>query len=92
MTDRNVETRHTPADIGGERGQVTPESSHEHPTQKGASRWGHHLLMLVCCIPMLVVVGALVATGAAGSGAIVYAAICVAMMAGMMFFMPGHKH
>jgi len=48
--------------------------------------------MLVCCIPMLLIVFALVATSAAGAGAIAYALLCTAMMAAMMFFMPGHRH
>ena len=50
------------------------------------------MMMLACCVPMLVIVGALVVTGVAGTGAIVYALVCTAMMAAMMFFMPGHKH
>ena len=40
----------------------------------------------------LLIVGALVVTGVAGTGAIVYALICTAMMAAMMLVMPGHKH
>ena len=53
---------------------------------------GHQLLMMVCCVPMLVIVGVLVLTGVLGSGAIVYALVCTAMMAAMMFMMPGDKH
>ena len=67
-------------------------AAHDHGAERGGSRWGHHLMMLVCCIPMLLIVGALVVTGVAGTGAIVYALICTAMMAAMMLFMPGHKH
>ena len=52
---------------------------------------GHQLLMMVWCIPMLVVVGVLILTGVLGSGAIVYALVCTAMMAAMMFIMPGRK-
>lgn len=48
---------------------------------------GHGLMMIVCCIPMLIVVGILVATGVAGSGAILYAVVCLGMMAMMMFAM-----
>lgn len=55
--------------------------------------WRHRLLMLVCCIPMLILVVVLVASGAAGGGAIVFALLCVGMMAVMMFAMPGeHRH
>ena len=58
-----------------------------------AGHGGHGLMMLVCCIPMILIAVALVATGAAGSGAIVGALLCTAMMAVMMFTMPGgHDH
>jgi hypothetical protein len=50
---------------------------------------GHGLMMIVCCIPMLVIAGLLVLTGVAGSGIIVTALLCTAMMAAMMFAMPG---
>lgn len=64
-----------------------PDTSHQH---LGHGR-GHGLLMLVCCVPMVLVVGALVLSGAVGSGAIVYALLCVGMMAAMMALMPGHR-
>jgi hypothetical protein len=71
---------------------LSPHSEHEHMSEPGKSRWGHHLMMLACCVPMLLIVGVLVVTGVAGTGAIVYALVCTAMMAAMMLFMPGHKH
>jgi hypothetical protein len=50
-------------------------------------------MMLVCCIPMIVIVVALVAFGTASAGAFVWALGCIAMMAAMMFMMPGdHDH
>lgn len=53
----------------------------------------HGLMMLVCCIPMILIAVALVATGVAGSGAILGALMCAAMMAVMMLTMPGgHDH
>ncbi len=53
----------------------------------------HHWMMLVCCIPMLAIVVLLIASGTAGSGALLWALGCVAMMAAMMFMMPGgHDH
>lgn len=53
----------------------------------------HGLMMLICCIPMIVLAVALVATGVAGSGVIVGALLCTAMMAVMMLAMPGsHDH
>jgi hypothetical protein len=90
MTEHHRETGRGGSESAQERRSAV--ATREHQPQRGLSRWGHHLMMLVCCLPMLVVVGALVATGAAGSGAIVYALVCTAMMAAMMFFMPGHKH
>jgi Flp pilus assembly protein TadB len=50
----------------------------------GHSRW----LMIACCVPMLMIAGVLVATGA-GSGFLVVALICTAMMAAMMLGMGG---
>ncbi len=46
-------------------------------------------MMIACCIPMLIVVAALVATGVAGTGAIIYAVVCLGMMWLMMRAMPG---
>ena len=64
----------------------TPASPH---TGHGAHRW----MMMICCIPMVAIVIVLLATGAAGSGALLWALGCVAMMAAMMFMMPGgHDH
>ena len=62
-----------------------PDSSHSGHGGHG----GHGLMMMVCCIPMLVIAGLLVLTGVAGSGIIVTALLCTAMMAAMMFAMPG---
>lgn len=58
----------------------------------GKTHGGHRVMMLVCCIPMLVIVGVLVVTGDAGSGFILYAVACTAMMAMMMIMMPGDRH
>ena len=50
-------------------------------------------MMLICCIPMIAIVAVLIASGTAGSGALLWALGCVAMMAAMMFMMPGgHNH
>lgn len=69
----------------------TEQPGHEPAQQQGHGR-GHGLMMLACCVPMLLIAFALVATGAAGAGAIFYALLCSAMMAAMMFAMPGHRH
>jgi hypothetical protein len=50
---------------------------------------GHGLLMLVCCVPMIVVAVALVATGIAGWAAPLWALGCLVMMTAMMLAMPG---
>lgn len=66
----------------------------EHPAEGTAHHGhsGHRLMMIACCIPMLVIVGVLVATGVVGSGAILYAFVCLGAMAVMMFAMPGDGH
>ena len=67
-----------------------PQDPHEEHQSSG---WGHRLMMLVCCIPMLLLVIALVASGTAGGTALLFPLLCIAMMAAMMFFMPGdHRH
>lgn len=74
-------------------GRVDPDEPTEPEGPQPRRRlMGHQLLMMVCCVPMLVIVGVLVLTGVLGSGAIVYALVCTVMMAAMMFMMPGGKH
>ncbi len=46
-------------------------------------------MMVACCVPMLLIAGALVLTGTVGIGGIVFALACVGMMAVMMFSMGG---
>ena len=60
-------------------------SDSEHERSHGGHRW----MMIACCIPMLIVVAALVVSGAAGTGAIIYAVVCLGMMWLMMRAMPG---
>jgi hypothetical protein len=50
---------------------------------------GHGWMMIICCIPMLVIAVALVATGAADAGFLVVAIGCTLMMALMMRGMAG---
>lgn len=65
----------------------------DHMAQAQPGGRGHRWLMLACCIPMVLIVVSLLASGAAGAGAIVFAVICLGMMTLMMFTMPGgHKH
>ncbi|NMR21576.1 hypothetical protein [Cellulomonas fimi] len=64
----------------------------EHPTEGTGGHGRHRLMMIACCVPMLVIVGVLVATGVAGSAAIIYAIVCLGAMAVMMLAMPGGRH
>lgn len=54
------------------------------------SRLRHRLLMFACCVPMLVVVGILVASGTLGIGAAVAALLCVLLMP--LFHGGSHGH
>lgn len=53
------------------------------PGEQG-EQGGHGWMMLACCVPMLVIVGALVVTGVSGTGLVLFALACVALMAAMM--------
>lgn len=58
----------------------------DHPD--GGDRGGHkHWLMLACCVPVVVIAIALVATGVVSAGLLVAAVACMAMMGAMMFLM-----
>jgi drug/metabolite transporter (DMT)-like permease len=48
-----------------------------------------HWLMMACCVPMLVIVIALVASGTVSPGFLLYAVLCTAMM---FFMMRGMSH
>ena len=57
----------------------------KHDTTTGhAGHGGHGWMMIACCIPMLVIAVALVATGVASPGFLFVAVMCTAMMAMMM--------
>jgi len=51
---------------------------------RAAAHRGHGWMMMICCVPMLVIAVALVATGAAGASFLFTAVLCTAMMALMM--------
>ena len=53
------------------------------------SRGHAHWMMIACCVPMLVIAIALVATGVAGTGFIFAAVMCTVMMIAMMSAMSG---
>jgi hypothetical protein len=54
------------------------------PQDKKSRHGGHGWMMIACCIPMLAIAIALVATGIVGVGFIFIALACTAMMAVMM--------
>lgn len=57
--------------------------------QKGGHEGHGHWIMIACCVPMLAIAIALVATGVVGAGFILVAVMCTAMMAAMMIGMSG---
>ncbi len=63
--------------------------SHDHSAHEGHQmepngHGGHHWMMMACCVPMVIIVLALVATGTVSTGFILFAVLCVGMMALMM--------
>ncbi len=63
--------------------------AHEHSAHEGhemghSGHGGHHWMMMACCVPMVIVVLALVATGTLSAGFILFAVLCVGLMALMM--------
>jgi hypothetical protein len=66
------------SDYGGDRPPAGPRAGH------GGSGSGHGWMMVLCCIPMIVIAVALVATGVVGIGFVLVALACLAMMALMM--------
>jgi len=62
---------------------------HDHDTQTNPqtaahAHGGHGWLMIACCIPMLIIAVALVASGAVSPSFLIVALACTAMMAMMM--------
>ena len=79
-------TRHDHVTTGADHqaGHPSADQRHAHDGH------GRHWMMMACCVPMLVIAIALVATGTVGAGAIVVAIGCTLMMALMMGGMGGH--
>lgn len=68
-----------------------PASTHDQPAHEGhegheehEGHRSHGWMMMACCVPMLVIAGALVVTGVVSVGVLLYALGCTAMMALMM--------
>lgn len=59
------------------------------PRAQHQGHGGHGLMMIACCIPMLVIAVALVATGVVNAGFLVFAVVCTALMVMMMRSMSG---
>lgn len=59
---------------------------------QGVGGRSRHRWMMACCIPMLIVAVALIASGTVGIGSLVFALACLGMMAVMMFSMGGQRH
>jgi drug/metabolite transporter (DMT)-like permease len=55
----------------------------QQPPLESQSR-SHHWMMLACCLPMVVIAIALLATGTASPGFLLVAVVCTVMMALMM--------
>lgn len=68
-----------------ERVDASEQRAHAAHGSSGRHGW----LMIACCVPMLLIVSVLVATGTVGAGFIVYAVICTLVMALMMRGMHG---
>lgn len=76
------------------------EDQHVHTDRAEHARGhgGHGLMMIACCIPMLVIAVALLATGVVGPSFLIVAVACTAMMVFMMRAMAGgdqaggHEH
>lgn len=64
-----------------------PSESDRRTGQHGAHSW----MMIACCVPMLIVAIALVATGVVSAGFLLYAVGCTAMMVMMMRMMGGTR-
>lgn len=72
---------------GHEPDPLSAQQGHSH-----GGHAGHKGMMIACCVPMLVIAIALVASGTASAGLIVLALGCTLIMALMMRGMGGHGH
>ena len=70
---------------------IDPQDSRPSPAMTG-HHGGHHWMMIACCIPMILIAVALVATGVASPGFLVVALLCVGMMSAMMWGMGADEH
>ena len=66
-----------------------PEDGGQTEPLTGGHRGSHRWMMIACCIPMIVLAVALVASGTANAGALIVALVCTLAMALMMGGMGG---
>lgn len=59
------------------------------PSDPNGSGGRGHWLMMACCVPMIVIAIALVASGTVSTGFLLFAVLCTAMM---FFMMRGMSH
>ena len=77
-----------PSLLIGRQRKPTSHDTHQVPRARRRDRLPHGRMM-VMCVPMVVIVIALVAMGIASAGLLLAAVMCVAMMAVMMRAMSG---
>lgn len=65
------------------------DTDHSNAGQQHGGHSGHGWMMMICCVPMLVIAIALVATGVASARVIFAAVACAVMMFMMMRMMGG---
>ena len=73
--------------VGHQPDHPSAQQSHDH-----GGHAGHKWMMIACCVPMLVIAIALVASGTVGAGVIVLAVGCTLIMVLMMGGIGGHGH
>ncbi|HEY4896080.1 MAG TPA: hypothetical protein VII01_08315 [Solirubrobacteraceae bacterium] len=74
--------------IGRQSKPMSHDDTHQAPRARRRDRLPHGWMMIMC-VPMVVIVIALVAMGVASAGLLLAAVMCVAMMAVMMRAMSG---
>lgn len=74
-------TRHSPSNDYAQFTQPTQTPTPETPAPSPGH--GHGWLMWLMCVPMLVVIGMLIAAGGLGAGGLLYPLGCLAMMGAM---------
>lgn len=80
----------TPRDASHSDSRELPPAGSEAPPPP--NRKSRHWLMWLMCLPMVMLVGALVVTGRVGAGGVLYALGCLAAMGLMMAWMQRHDH